>query len=59
MKNKVKELKVLIMVKNVSMEVAIEELVRIQNLCSNCVQDDILNVIEELQRGINVNYQTL
>ena len=59
MKNKVKELKGLIIVKNVSMEVAIEELTRIQNLCSNCVQDDILNVIRELQRGINVNHLTL
>ena len=59
MKNKVKELKGFIMVKNVAMEVAIEELTRITERCSNTVQDDIENVIRGLLRGINVNYLNL
>lgn len=51
MKSKIKELKRICMIKNVNIEIAIEELTRISVRCSNTVQDDILDVIRGLQRG--------
>ena len=49
----IQELKTICMVKNVDMEVAIEELTKISNLTSNSVQEYISDVIHNLKRAVS------
>lgn len=59
MKTEIEKLKDICMIKNVDMEMAIDELSRISIRCSNSVETDIQNVIRNLQRSIDFNINTL